>query len=328
MRIVFAALPAYGHVYPMMPLALAFAEAGAEVTFATGEPFVDTLPLPTAAGITPGWLFADGVEETTRRLGPRPDRPSTEFANTLFAEVHAAQAFPHLMSLIGDLRPDLLIAEHTDVAALIAADLLDVPRRLFGITDLGGFAAAFSTRACQVFAEEYDARGRTRPQRLEDLVSSRFEIFPGFLQEPGTKPALEVVPLRPVGWSEHTGVPTWLRSPGDRPRAYLTLGTVFTDGGVLARSAHELVAAGFDVLMTLGPLVTPDQLASLPDGVHVEQFVDQPTVLDLVDVVVHHGGSGTALGALSAGLPQVVIPKGADQFWNAKRPAVRGPPVP
>jgi UDP:flavonoid glycosyltransferase YjiC (YdhE family) len=40
-------------------------------------------------------------------------------------------------------------------------------------------------------------------------------------------------------------------------------------------------------------------------------------VLRHADLAVHHGGSGTALGALVHGTPQVLIPKGADQFWNA-----------
>ena len=35
-----------------------------------------------------------------------------------------------------------------------------------------------------------------------------------------------------------------------------------------------------------------------------------------VDLVVHHGGSGTVLGALVNGVPQVLTPKGADQFLN------------
>ena len=32
---------------------------------------------------------------------------------------------------------------------------------------------------------------------------------------------------------------------------------------------------------------------------------------------MHHGGSGTILGALAAGVPQLLLPKGADQFENA-----------
>jgi UDP:flavonoid glycosyltransferase YjiC (YdhE family) len=47
-------------------------------------------------------------------------------------------------------------------------------------------------------------------------------------------------------------------------------------------------------------------------------------VLRHADLAVHHGGSGTILGALVHGTPQVVVPKGADQFWNADLVAQAG----
>ena len=54
-----------------------------------------------------------------------------------------------------------------------------------------------------------------------------------------------------------------------------------------------------------------------------ERFIAQSKVLPLVDLIVHHGGTGTVLAALEAGLPQLILPQGADQFLNAARlPAV------
>src|SRR5262249_38622860 len=38
-----------------------------------------------------------------------------------------------------------------------------------------------------------------------------------------------------------------------------------------------------------------------------------------VAAVVHHGGAGTTAAALRAGVPQVVVPHMADQFYNAHR---------
>jgi UDP:flavonoid glycosyltransferase YjiC (YdhE family) len=38
----------------------------------------------------------------------------------------------------------------------------------------------------------------------------------------------------------------------------------------------------------------------------------------LVDLIVHHGGTGTVLAALEVGLPQLLLPQGADQFFNAQ----------
>ena len=40
-------------------------------------------------------------------------------------------------------------------------------------------------------------------------------------------------------------------------------------------------------------------------------------MLEHAAVVVSHAGSGTFLGALAAGLPQLCLPQAADQFRNA-----------
>ena len=60
-------------------------------------------------------------------------------------------------------------------------------------------------------------------------------------------------------------------------------------------------------------------LGPLPANVHVEPWIDQARVLDHADLVVCHGGSGTALATLAAGVPLVLVPLFADQFENARR---------
>jgi hypothetical protein len=50
---MFASVGAYGHLYPMMPLALACADAEHEAVIATGPPFLGRLPLPTVLGYPP-----------------------------------------------------------------------------------------------------------------------------------------------------------------------------------------------------------------------------------------------------------------------------------
>lgn len=50
MCVAFAAIPAFGHVFPMAPLAQAAAEAGHEVTFACDVSFADRLPVPVVHG--------------------------------------------------------------------------------------------------------------------------------------------------------------------------------------------------------------------------------------------------------------------------------------
>ena len=99
-------------------------------------------------------------------------------------------------------------------------------------------------------------------------------------------------------------MPGRLSRPRERPRAYLTLGTVsFGAVEVLRRAVDDLATLDVDVLVAVGPEGDPAALGEVGERVHVERFVDQRGVLQRVDAVVHHGGTGTALAAAAAGLP-------------------------
>jgi UDP:flavonoid glycosyltransferase YjiC (YdhE family) len=48
----------------------------------------------------------------------------------------------------------------------------------------------------------------------------------------------------------------------------------------------------------------------------VERYVPHALLLPHCDLVVSQGGAGILLGALAHGVPQLVLPQGADQFAN------------
>lgn len=56
----------------------------------------------------------------------------------------------------------------------------------------------------------------------------------------------------------------------------------------------------------------------------MESWLPQAELLPHLDLIVHHGGSGTTLGALNAALPQLLLPRGADQFTNAEAISASG----
>ena len=128
------------------------------------------------------------------------------------------------------------------------------------------------------------------------------------------------IPIRPVGYAESIGgVPGWLDEPKTRPRIYLTLGTVsFGAVEVLSRALGEIADLDVDILVAVGPEGDPAALGEVGPNVHLEKFVNQSEILSRVDLIVHHGGTGTVLGALAAGIPQLILPQGADQFFNAE----------
>jgi UDP:flavonoid glycosyltransferase YjiC (YdhE family) len=77
--------------------------------------------------------------------------------------------------------------------------------------------------------------------------------------------------------------------------------------------------------MTTGDSGDHLSLDKVPPNVHVERWWPQADVMPEVAAVVGHGGFGTTMMALAAGVPQVVVPLFAfDQTVNARRIAAVG----
>ena len=56
----------------------------------------------------------------------------------------------------------------------------------------------------------------------------------------------------------------------------------------------------------------------------MHRYVPQAALLPHCSAAVIHGGAGTMLGALAAGLPLLCLPQGADQYGNADRVVAAG----
>jgi MGT family glycosyltransferase len=112
-------------------------------------------------------------------------------------------------------------------------------------------------------------------------------------------------------------IPPWLR----RPTVYVTLGTIFNmeSGDLFPRVLAGVRDLDVDVLVTVGPHLSPTEFGPQPSNVHIEQWVSQSLVLPHCAAVVSHAGSGSTIGALAHGLPLVLLPLGADQPHNADR---------
>ena len=87
---------------------------------------------------------------------------------------------------------------------------------------------------------------------------------------------------------------------------------------LLQAAADALGALDVHGLVTTGPTVEAGAVAA-PGNVVVRQWVPHARVLPHCAAVVTHGGHGTVIKALAAGVPLVVVPQGRDQPDNAAR---------
>ena len=313
---MFASLGAYGHLYPMMPLALAFADAGHEVVIATGEPFLGRLPLPTVPGYPPDLELDWAIQEARRR---HPELHDQDFSMAMFADVTAEAVAPTMIEQCERLRPDLVIYEAMNTGAGVAASVLGIPAVAYSIGLVSFIYRSLHTATVGYQRDTWLQRGRTLPEGNGLLAAALINPAPPTIRRAGDDETV-TIPIRSVAYNESSAeVPPWLTARRTRPRVYLTLGTVaFGAVEVLSRAMAEIAALDVDVLVTVGPEGEPAALGELPDNVYVERFVAQSAVLPLVDLIVHHGGTGTVLSALEVGLPQLLLPQGADQFFNAE----------
>jgi MGT family glycosyltransferase len=110
-----------------------------------------------------------------------------------------------------------------------------------------------------------------------------------------------------------------------RPTVYATLGTGFNRNSALFAAILEgLRDEPINLVVTVGRDQDPTRFGDQPSNVVVERYIPQSLLLPHCDLVVSHGGWNTVLAALSHGLPQVLLPIGADQPHNAERCAGLG----
>jgi rhamnosyltransferase subunit B len=74
----------------------------------------------------------------------------------------------------------------------------------------------------------------------------------------------------------------------------------------------------YRALVLTGPTPEPVQLDPFPDT-HVLPFAPLSQIGPRCVAAIHHGGIGTTVGLLAAGLPQLIVPRGFDQPQTALR---------
>jgi UDP:flavonoid glycosyltransferase YjiC (YdhE family) len=256
----------------------------------------------------------DAAHSPPRRIALREvdlEREEREFRERFVAGGARIRAIG-TVALCADWQPDLVVCEETDLGTVVAAERLGLPHATVLVMAARSFVRA------EVVAEPlYELRAQHGLGPDPNLAApSRYLVlspFPPSFRDPA-------FPLPPTGHAIRLS--DVKRAPRDGvPVVYFTLGTVFNleSGDLFERVLAGLGELPIEVEATVGSQIDPGELGPLPDNVSVEQYVAQSEVLARSSAVVSHGGSGTVVAALAHGLPQVVLPMGADQPLNAAR---------
>lgn len=314
----------------MVPFATACRDAGHEVKVAAPESFASAV---AATGLDHA-PFADVAPEVLGPIFGRLPQLSREEANRtvigeVFGRLDAQAALPGLTESIGAWRPDVVVRELCELGSLVAARKAGIPQVEVAI----GLAAtaAYALPILAAPLAELDAiAGLT-----EGTASRAAASVPVVTCVPATLDGDD-----PTGggrikrFRDHTltGGPGSLPPPWgnpDHPLVYVSFGSVAAGlppfAGLYRSVLDALAGEPLRILMTVGSAIEPKSLGPWPANAQVEQWWPQTDVMAHAAAVVGHGGFGTTMTALAAGVPQVVVPLFAsDQYVNAEKVASIG----
>jgi UDP:flavonoid glycosyltransferase YjiC (YdhE family) len=339
MRMLFATTAGAGHFGPMVPVARACVAAGHEVRVAAPESFANHVtrtglqhvPFDDVPPEVMGPVFA-------RLPSMTPEEANATVVRDVFGRLDAQAAWPRVQEVVDDWTPDLVLRDPCEFGSLAAAVRTGVPHveMAIGLGTLQHWAAP----ALVDPLGELDELARLVPGSCASAMASAPVVsqVPASLDVPlqetvASHLAAQGFP-RVTRYREGTArgwrgtLPAAWGDP-DLPLVYVTFGSVTagfdTLNTVYRLSLDALADLPVRVLLTTGHAGDPGTLRPWPLNAHVEQWWPQDDVMPLAAAMVGHGGFGTTMSALTAGVPQVVVPLFAfDQEINATRIAEVG----
>lgn len=317
MRVLFTCTPASGHLRVMVPTAWALRAAGHACAVAARPNLTLTT---TGAGLIALEVGAAHDLLAGLRAALPPGTTVTQMWGT-FADVAvgAAHEYAELASEVAgavtaaarDWGADLVVHEPLEFAGPVAAAELGIP-------------AVRHRWSADTFAGGFDAEAR-RVLAPEGLPPPAMIIDPG-PPELHLADAPRGTPVRFVPYNGAAAAPAWTLAPPSRPRVCVSLGTeCLALGGAPALRAvlRALDGRAAEIVVAINGR-DRDLVGPVPSGTRVVEMVPLHLFLGTCDVLVHHGGAGSALTAAALGVPQLVLPQLVDQFDIGDRVAAAG----
>ncbi|MFD5569540.1 glycosyltransferase [Streptomyces cadmiisoli] len=321
MRTLFFGNSLTGHLLPLLPLARAFRERGDRVAFCTAAPVSSLFDSEDveflSAGPMPDVIVAEVLRTTGHDLG---QGATVETEAEYFAGARIDLTVDEALAMARDWRPDLIVSEQADFVGPLVGAILDVP-----VASLA-YGPAWQSESVEPLVtrlrSRYEARGLaygpprwyldTCPPALQhpdwEVPEGRIGLRPEAHRNPGQEPAAK--PGRDAA----------------RPCVLVSFGMFVNMPEIVGPMLAELGQLDVDVRVTRHRF-SPDEFGVDADAAGRVEFVEFTPLAELlqgVDAVLTHGGAGTVLGALSRGIPMVVVPHGAGQPALGERVAAAG----
>ncbi|MET0768363.1 MAG: glycosyltransferase [Solirubrobacteraceae bacterium] len=321
MRILFSTTRGGGHLGPLIPLARACVRAGQEVRVAAPASLAGAIG---RAGLRHSPVGAAPAREIDAAFAPVWARRASaaHVIGDLFAGMHARAALPDMLELVEGWRPDVVVRETMEFASSLAAERYGVPQVRVGVhlqAAVDGNAGPLALAAQPLGALRPRAGLDPDPELRAICDSPLLTLAPAAMDVPGAPPARRFRDPEAALAGSRNGGP---------PLVYVAFGSEAPGSqhfpGVYRAALEALAGVDAQVLVAVGDRRDPAELGPVPANARVERWVPQAEMMRRAAAMVGHGGSGSTLSALAAGVPQALVPLFVDGPANAARVAELG----
>jgi MGT family glycosyltransferase len=325
---IFFGTPAWGHTHPTLPLVAELVRRGEQILYYSTEEFQPAIEQTGATFRSYGDAFPFNYTQLNEN----------DFVIIRLFMQASESILDRFLGEIESAHPDYIIYDSMAGWGHYFAELLHVPAicsmTMFGITPR--LAYSIPSLVLIAFLSYPEIR---RINQVGHRISQKYPVkqldYMGYLSNTAQlnivytsrffQPYVDsfdetyrfVGPLLSERSSQHDFPFEHLSDPAP---IYISLGTIFNQQNDFYRLCFQAFASSeHQVILSVGPNTVLEQLGTVPDNFIVRRFVPQLEILQRASLFITHGGMNSVSEALYYGVPLLVIPHAADQYYVAKR---------
>jgi MGT family glycosyltransferase len=338
-RIVYFSFPAHGHVNPTLPVIRELASRGEQIRYFVTPPFARAIG-ETGAQYCP---YTERVRMP--ELGPGPFAQVSTTLETLLEFCGAV--LDHHLDEVRQWRPahvmfdsfapwGRMVAQLLGLPAIASVPSILVNRAIDARYGSGPERPPEDPRLTAQWCAWFRARCHSRllgyhlpepltPSQLLQTYGDLNLVYTSRLFQPFAEQfdARRFQFVGPCCSFRPDAPPFPIERLDDRPLVLVSLGTVYgRRPDFLRKCMQELANSPWQVILATGGDAALAEGA--PANCIVREWVPQVEILRRASAFVTHGGMNGVQEALYYGVPMVLVPQAADQFWISTRTAELG----
>ena len=339
-RIVYFSFPAHGHINPTLPVVRELVRRGYQVAYHSTEQFRQVIQDTGAR------FCAYSPEFRMPERGPGPFARVSTTLETLLEQ--SCAVLEHHLEAVRLWRPTHVMLDSFAPWGGMAAQLLRLPSiasipSILVNRDIDSHYGAGPGRPpedprltrewvasfrslCQARLQGYHLPELPAPPQLLQTYGDLNVVYTSRLFQP-LADAFDERRFKLVGpcFEFRPEAPAFPFEQLDgRPLVLISLGTVYGNREFFRTCLAELADAPWQVVLSTGDNVRIDDLGPVPGNFMVRASVPQIEILRRAAAFVTHGGMNSVQEALYHGVPLVMAPQAADQFWISARASELG----